>query len=45
MVEQSNADLAEELPEMMVNKRAFQANIRSLQAMDEMENSLLDLKA
>jgi len=45
MVEQSNADLAEEFPEMMVNKRAFQANIRSLQAMDEMENSLLDLKA
>ena len=45
MVEQSNVDLAEEFTQMNVNKRAFQANIRSLQAVDEMENSLLDLKA
>jgi len=45
MVEQSNVDLAEEFTEMNMNTRAFQANIRSLQAVDEMENSLLDLKA
>ena len=45
MVEQSNVDLAEELPEMMLNQHAMLANIRSLQAIDEMENSVLDLKA
>lgn len=43
--EQSNVELAEEFPEMSVNARAFQANIRSLRAMDEMDDTLLDLKA
>ncbi|HHB77292.1 MAG TPA: flagellar biosynthesis protein FlgC [Desulfobulbus sp.] len=42
---QSNVDLAEEFPEMMLNQHALLANIRSLQAMDEMEKSVLDLKA
>lgn len=45
MIEQSNVDLSEELPEMMVNQHAFHANIKSLQAADEMMESLLDLKA
>ena len=45
MVEQSNVDLAEELPEMIMNQHALLANIRSLQAIDEMDNSVLDLKA
>ncbi len=45
MVEQSNVDLTEELPEMMLNQHALLANIRSLQAVDEMEKSVLDLKA
>ncbi len=42
---QSNVDLGEELPEMMLNQQALLANIRSLQAMDDMEKSVLDLKA
>jgi len=45
MIEQSNVDLSEELPEMMVNQHAFQANLKSLQAADEMTESLLDIKA
>ncbi len=45
MIEQSNVDLAEEIPEMMLNQNALLANIRSLQAVDEMEKSVLDLKA
>lgn len=45
MIEQSNVDLSEELPEMMLNKHAFHANIKSLQATDEMTGSLLDSKA
>lgn len=45
MIEQSNVDLSEELPEMMVNQHSFRANLKSLQAMDEMTENLLDLKA
>ena len=45
MIEQSNVDLSEEIPEMMVNQHAFLANIKSLQASDEMTKSLLDIKA
>jgi len=45
MVEQSTVDLSEEIPEMMVNQHAFQANLKSLQAADEMTRSLLDIKA
>ena len=42
---QSNVDLGEELPEMMLNQQALLANIRSLQAVDDMEKSVFDLKA
>ncbi len=45
MIEQSNVDLSEELPEMMVNQHAFSANLKTLQAADEMTRSLLDIKA
>ncbi len=45
MIEQSNVDLSEELPEMMVNQHAFSANLKTLQAVDEMTKSLLDIKA
>ena len=45
MIEQSNVDLSEELPEMMVNMHAFQASLKSLQAADEMTKSLLNIKA
>lgn len=44
LVEKSNVDLTEELPTMMIDRRAFQANIKAIQAQDEMLGSLLDIK-
>ncbi len=44
LVEQSNVDLAEELPTMMIDRRAFEANIKMVQTQDEMLGSLLDIK-
>lgn len=40
--ETSNVDLAEEIPDLMMTKRAYQANLKSLKAQDEMLGSLLD---
>ena len=45
MVEKSNVDIAEEIPQSMVNQRAFEANIKMVQAADEMIGSLLDIKS
>ena len=45
MIEQSNVDLSEEIPEMMINQRGFEANLKSLQAVEEMNETLLDIKA
>ncbi len=45
MVEMSNVDLAEELPESQLNARFYQANLKTLDAADEMTKSLLDIKA
>jgi flagellar basal-body rod protein FlgC len=45
MIELSNVDLSEEITGMMVDTHAFQANIKSLQAADEMTTTLLDIKA
>jgi flagellar basal-body rod protein FlgC len=44
LVEKSNVELTEELPTMMIDKRAFQANIKIIQAQDEMLGNLLDIK-
>ncbi|NOX25482.1 MAG: flagellar biosynthesis protein FlgC [Deltaproteobacteria bacterium] len=44
LVEKSNVDLTEELPQMILNRRDFQANIKTIQAQDEMLGSLLDIK-
>jgi len=44
LVEKSNVDLVEELPQMMIDRRAFQANIKTIKAQDEMLGSLLDIK-
>ncbi len=44
LVEKSNVDLTEELPQMMLSRRNFQANIKAIQAADEMLGSLLDIK-
>ena len=44
-VELSNVDLAEELPDSQLNARFYQANLKTLQTVDEMTQSLIDLKA
>jgi flagellar basal-body rod protein FlgC len=38
----SNVDLVEEIPDLMITKRAYQANIKTLETQDEMLGSLLD---
>ena len=40
--ETSNVDLAEEIPDLMMTKRAYQANLKTLETQDEMLGSLLD---
>ena len=40
--EASNVDLSEEIPDLMITKRAYQANIKAIDAQDEMLGSLLD---
>lgn len=44
LVEKSNVELSEEIPNMMLSKRAFQANVKAIQAADEMLGYLLDIK-
>jgi flagellar basal-body rod protein FlgC len=41
--ESSNVDLAEEIPNLMVARRSYQANIKTIQTQDEMLGSLLDI--
>lgn len=41
-VETSNVDLAEELPETMLTKAGYKANLKIIQTLDEMIGSLLD---
>ena len=45
MVESSNVDMTEELPESQINARFYQANLKTLTTADEMTKSLLDIKA
>jgi len=45
LVELSNVDLGQELPEASINSRFYQANLKTLQVADEMLGSLLKLKA
>ena len=40
--ETSNVDLTEEIPELMMTKRAYQANLKTIETQDEMLGSLLD---
>lgn len=44
LVEKSNVEISEELPEMMITRRFYQANIKMVQIEDEMLGSLLDIK-
>jgi len=41
--ETSNVDLAEEIPDLMITKRAYQANLKTIETQDEMLGSLLDI--
>jgi flagellar hook protein FlgE len=45
LIELSNVDLGEELPESQINARFYQANLKTLQVADEMTKNLLDIKA
>ncbi len=44
LVEQSNVDLAEEMPSLVLARRAYQANVKVVQTEDEMLGALLDIK-
>jgi flagellar basal body rod protein FlgG len=41
--EMSNVDLAEEIPQMILAQRAYEANIKALKAQDETLKSTLDI--
>ena len=41
--ELSNVDLTEEIPQMMIAKRAYQANTQTIKAHNEMVGSLIDI--
>ncbi len=41
--ELSNVDLAEEIPQMMISQRGYEANITALKVQDETIGSLLDI--
>ncbi len=45
MIEQSNVELSEEITSMISNKHSYGANLKTLEAIDEMTTSLLDIKA
>jgi flagellar basal-body rod protein FlgC len=43
LVEKSNVDVGEEMPNVIVGQRAYEANLKMLKAADEMVGSLLDI--
>ncbi len=45
LLEQSNVDLSNEIPQMMLDVNYYKANLKTIQTTDEMFASLLDLKA
>lgn len=45
LVEKSNVELAEELPNLMLSRRFFQANLKTVQTEDAMLGMLLDTKS
>ncbi len=44
MVEKSNVELHEEIPNLLIGKRFYQANLKTVQVADEMLGNLLDIK-
>ncbi len=45
VVEQSNVDLGQEIPDLMMNQNLYEANIKALQTSDELMQTTLDIKA
>ena len=45
LVELSNVDLGQEIPQLSLNATMYKANLKTLQTTDEMFGTLLDLKA
>ena len=45
MRETSNVDLAEELPQMIVSQRGYEANIKAMETQDEVLKSTIDVLA
>jgi flagellar basal-body rod protein FlgC len=45
MIEQSNVDLSEEFPDLIVSSQGFKANLKTLQASEAMLQAVLDIKA
>ncbi len=45
LVEQSNVELSEELPNLMLSRRYFQANLKVVQTEDERLGHLLNIKS
>lgn len=43
LVEKSNVELSEELPNLMLSRRFFEANLKTIQTEEEMLGSLLDI--
>jgi flagellar basal body rod protein FlgG len=45
LVEKSNVNLTEELPNLILSRKFYQANIKGIQTEDEMLGNLLDTKS
>jgi len=45
LIEMSNVDLANEMPDMTLNATMFKASLKTIQTTDEMLGSLLQIKA
>ena len=41
----SNVELSQEIPQMMIGQRGYEANLKTLQTQDEMSKSILDIIA
>ena len=44
LIEKSNVELSEEIPNLMLTRRFYQANLKTLKVADDMLGSLLDVK-
>jgi len=45
LTESSNVELSQEIPQMMIGQRGYEANLKTLQTQDEMSESILDIIA